>query len=60
MTTITMATGNDDIGVDGDGVMGNKVDNDGNGATGDNNDAEDNGNDNNRDGNSAMGSDMTG
>ena len=30
-----MATGDDDNDVDGDGVMGNEVDDDGDGATGD-------------------------
>ena len=31
---MTTATGDDDNGVDGDGVMGNEVDDDGNGVTG--------------------------
>ena len=33
-TTMTTATGDDDNDVDGDGAMGNKVDDDGDGATG--------------------------
>ena len=32
-TMMTMATGDDDNDVDGDGAMGNKVDDDGNGVT---------------------------
>ena len=56
MTTTTMATGNDDNDVDGDGATGNEVDDDGDGATGDDNEDDDDGNnDDNRDGNSAMG-----
>ena len=56
MTTTTMATGNDDNDVDGDGATGNKVDDDGDGATGDDNEDDNDGNnDDNRDGNSAMG-----
>ena len=55
-----MATGGDDNVVHGDGAMGNKVDDDGNGATGDDNDDDNDGDDNdNRDGNSVMGSGMT-
>ena len=56
MTTTTMATGNDDNDVDGDGATGNKVDDDGDGVTGDDNEDDNDGNnDDNRDGNSAMG-----
>ena len=56
MTTTTMATGNDDNDVDGDGATGNKVNDDGDGATGDDNEDDNDGNnDDNRDGNSAMG-----
>ena len=44
MTTMTtMATGDDDNNVDGDGAMDSKVDS----ATGDNNDEDDDGDDNN-------------
>ena len=56
MTTTTMATGNDDNDVDGDGATGNKVDDDGDGVTGDDNEDDNDGNnDDNRDGNSTMG-----
>ena len=40
-TTTTMATGDDDNDVKGDGVMGSEVDNDGDGVTGDFNDDDD-------------------
>ena len=57
----TMATGDNDNDVNGDGATGNKVDDNGNCATGDNNDNDDDGDgDNNRDGNGAMGSGVTG
>ena len=39
--TTTMATGDDDNDVDGDGATGNEVDDDGDGATGDDNDDDD-------------------
>jgi len=46
-----MATGDDDNGVDGDGVTGNEVDDDVDGATGDDNDDDNDGyNDNDGDG----------
>ena len=52
-----MATRDDDNGVNGDGVTGNEVDDDGNGAMGDENaDKEDGDNDNNGDSDGAMGS----
>jgi hypothetical protein len=41
----TMATGNDDNDVDGDGATGNEVGDDGDGATGGDNDANNDGND---------------
>ena len=42
MTTTTIATGNDDNNVNGDGTTGNEVNDDGNGATcNDNNDDDD-------------------
>ncbi len=41
----TMATGNDDNDVDGDGATGNEVCDDGDGATGGDNDANNDGND---------------
>ena len=64
---MTTATGDDDNYVDGDGAMGNEVNDDGNGATG--NEVDDDGdgvtgdnNDDNNDGDSddAMGSGATG
>jgi hypothetical protein len=58
--TTTMAMGDDDNNVDGNGAMGNEVDNDGDGATGnDNNNEEDGNNDNDGDGDSVMGSGAT-
>jgi len=66
-TTKTMVMGgdDDDDGVDGDGAMGNEVNNDGNGAMGNevNDDGDgttDDDNDDDGDGNSAMGSGATG
>ena len=47
MTTMTMATGDDDNDVDGNGVTGSKVDDDGDGVTGDNNDDNNDGDDDN-------------
>ena len=59
--TTTMATGDDDNDVNGDGTTGNEVDDDGDGATGDNNDDDDDGGDDvDGDGNSTMGSGATG
>ncbi len=56
-----METGDDDNDVDGNGVMGNEVDNDGHSATGDDNDADDDGDDDDDgDVDSAMGSGATG
>ena len=56
-----MAMGDDDNDVNGDGAMGNKVDNDGDGVTGDNNDDNDDGNvDGDCDGNGVIGSGATG
>ena len=54
-TMTTMATGDDDNDLDGDGATGNKVDDDGDGATGDDNDDDDDGH-----GDGAMGSGGTG
>ena len=45
MTTTTMATGDDDNNVDGDGMTGSEVDDDGDGVTGDDNDDDDDGDD---------------
>jgi hypothetical protein len=45
MMTTTMVTGDDDNAVDGDGTMGNEVDDVGDGVTGDNNDNDNNGDD---------------
>jgi hypothetical protein len=59
-TMTTMATGDDNKDVDGDGATGNEVNDDGDGATGDDNDDEDDGNDNDDDdGDGAMGSGAT-
>ena len=60
-----MATGDDDNYVDGDGAMGNEVDNDGDGATGievddDGDGATGDDDDDNGDGDGAMGSGVTG
>ena len=64
---MTMETGDNDNGVNGDGVMGNKVDDDGNGVTGNKVDDDGDGatgddNDDNDDGHGdgAMGSGATG
>ncbi len=55
-----MAMGDDDNDVDGNGAMGNEVDDDGDGKTGNDNDDEDDGNNaDDGDGNSAMGSGAT-
>ena len=48
---MTMATGDDDNDVDGDGVTGNEVDDDGAGATGDKSDDVNNYGDDDDDGN---------
>jgi hypothetical protein len=62
---MTMAAGDEDNEVNGNGATGNKVDNDGDGAMGDDNDNDDNGDhddddDGNSDGNIAMGNEATG
>ena len=55
--TTTMATGDDNNDVDGDGVTGNEVDDDVDGAMGDDNADDDDGNDNDGgDGDGTMGS----
>jgi len=60
-TTTTMATGDDNNDVDGNGMTGNKVGDDGDGAMGDDNDNNDDGDDDDDgDGDSAMGSGATG
>jgi len=57
MTVMTMATGNEDIDVNGDRAADNEVGDDGDSMTGDANDVDDDGNvDDNGDGDSAMGS----
>ena len=58
MMTTTMATGDDDNDVDGDGATGNEVNDDGDGATGNINDEDDDygDDDNNGDGDVTMGS----
>jgi hypothetical protein len=61
MTTATMEMGDDDNDVDGNGAMGNEVDDDGNSATGDDKDADNDGDDHDDgDVDSAMGSSATG
>ena len=56
-----MAADNNDNNVDGDGAMGNKVDDDGDNATGDDNGNDDDGDDDNDGkGNGVMGSGATG
>jgi len=64
---MTMATGNDDNYIDGDGAMGNEVEDDGYGATGNEADddgdgvtGDDNDDDDDGDGDGAMGSGATG